>query len=1325
MANVTITQLPTAGVLTGTELVPVVQNGVTVHTTTAAIAASPSLTQTFLTLNNEPTLANSRYFSVSTGLGLTDNGAQSNLVLSLNGASGSLETAGNGFAVKTGLTTVVGRSLTTSGNGLTVTNGNGAAGNPVFSLTGLPQALSNLSGGGFLVALDSSTILQRSISGTADQIVVADGDGLYGIPTIGLANNPVIPGTAAMKVPVGTTAQRPAGQNGQIRYNTDISSFEVFEGGSWSNLPAGAITLLNTGYGLTGGPITTTGTISVDTSVTATLTDVQTLTNKTLSTGCDWNGNTVAAAYGGTGFSSYSVGDIVYASGATALSQLAIGTSTYLLTSSGTAPQWSDPATVTVGLATTATNVAGGAANQIVFNTGAGATSFITAPTVANTFLEWSGSALQWSTNPLGTVTSVDVSGGTTGLTTSGGPITTSGTITLAGTLVADNGGTGLSSYLVGDMVYYAAGTALSRLAIGGATFMLTSTGTAPQWSDPTTLTVGNATYAANVSGGGANQIVYNSGTGATTFISAPTVANTFLEWSGSVFQWSANPLGTVTSVDVSGGTTGLTTSGGPVTGAGTITLAGTLITSNGGTGVSTYTAGDTLYFSAGTALSKLAIGAGTYVMTSSGTAPQWTDPATITVGSATSATSATTATNLAGGAAGSIPYQTASGTTAMLATSSGVLVGGTTPSYSTAPSLTGTNFTSIPNAALQNSSITIGTTAISLGASSLTLGGLTSIAVTQDPTTALQVATKQYVDGLVTSGITYHAPVKYEVPNSTGNLNAIYNNGTGGVGATLTNNGTLAAFAPDGPTAQVGDRILVYNQTNQFENGVYEVTTVGDGSTAWVLTRTADADSYGLKDPNALGQGDAFFVTSGNTGAGETYECNTVGTITFGTTAITFVQISSAQVYTAGTGLTLTGTQFSLTTPVVLANGGTGLTSYTAGDLPYFATGTAFSKLAIGATNRILTSSGTAPQWTDPASVTVGAATSATTATNVAGGAANQIVFNTAASTTSFITAPTLASTYLKWNGSAFAWDTAGTGTVTSVDVSGGTTGLTTSGGPITGSGTITLAGTLITTNGGTGLSSYTAGDLLYYSTGTTLSKLAIGTNTYLLTSSGSAPQWTIPSSVSVGSATTATNVAGGAANQIVYNTGASTTAFIAAPTVANTFLEWTGSAFQWATNPLGTVTSVDVSGGSTGLTFSGGPITTSGTITMAGTLAIANGGTNATATPTAGAIAYGTGTAYAFSLAGTASQVLLSGGTGAPTWSNQSALSVGTATNATNATNIGITNDTTTNATMYPVWVTANTGSLPAKVTSTKLSFNPSTGVLTATGGISGGTF
>ncbi len=81
--------------------------------------------------------------------------------------------------------------------------------------------------------------------------------------------------------------------------------------------------------------------------------------------------------------------------------------------------------------------------------------------------------------------------------------------------------------------------------------------------------------------------------------------------------------------------------------------------------------------------------------------------------------------------------------------------------------------------------------------------------------------------------------------------------------------------------------------------------------------------------------------------------------------------------------------------------------------------------------------------------------------------------------------------------------------GSVTSVDVSGGTTGLTTSGGPVTTSGTITLAGTLAATNGGTAQSTYTTGDILYASASNTLSKLPVGTTGQVLTVSGGVPAW------------------------------------------------------------------------------------------------------------------------------------------------------------------------------------------------------------------------
>ena len=176
-------------------------------------------------------------------------------------------------------------------------------------------------------------------------------------------------------------------------------------------------------------------------------------------------------------------------------------------------------------------------------------------------------------------------------------------------------------------------------------------------------------------------------------------------------------------------------------------------------------------------------------------------------------------------------------------------------------------------------------------------------------PTATLHAATKQYVDTIASAGIHYHDPVRVESPV---NLNATYDNGTAGVGATLTNAGTLAAITIDGVALVQDDRVLVYAQTDATNNGIYTVTTVGDGSTAWVLTRATDADAYGTSDPASLGEGDAFFVKEGDTGAGELYVMNTEGTITFGTTNITFSVIAETAVYSAGTGMTLDGTTFS-----------------------------------------------------------------------------------------------------------------------------------------------------------------------------------------------------------------------------------------------------------------------------------------------------------------------------------------------------------------------------------------------------------------------------
>ena len=316
--NVTITQLPAAGPIVGTELVPIVQDGQTRQTTAAAIAASPAQFQTFLTLNQEPTLANSRRLTAGTGLGLTDGGALSTLALSLNGASGSLETALTGIVAKTGSTTVDARTLTASGLGLSITNGSGVAGNPTFALTGLAADLANLSGPG-LVSSDGSNLNPRVLLGTASEIDVADGNGATGNPTVGLADNPIIPGTGGVKLPTGTTAERNPNTNGYLRYNTDLGVFEGYANGSWQTMVVGGVTSVNgsgglTGLTVTGGPITTTGTLTL--------------------------GGTLNAASGGTGVASYAAGDILYASASTTLTKLPLGTAGQVLVAGASAPKW-------------------------------------------------------------------------------------------------------------------------------------------------------------------------------------------------------------------------------------------------------------------------------------------------------------------------------------------------------------------------------------------------------------------------------------------------------------------------------------------------------------------------------------------------------------------------------------------------------------------------------------------------------------------------------------------------------------------------------------------------------------------------------------------------------------------------------------------------------------------------------------------------------------------------------------------------------------------------------------------------------------------------
>jgi hypothetical protein len=261
-------------------------------------------------------------------------------------------------------------------------------------------------------------------------------------------------------------------------------------------------------------------------------------------------------------------------------------------------------------------------------------------------------------------------------------------------------------------------------------------------------------------------------------------------------------------------------------------------------------------------------------------------------------------------------------------------------------------------------------------------------------------------------------------------------------------------------------------------------------------------------------------------------------------------------------------------------------------------------------------------------------------------------------------------------------AWTTvAGVGTVTSVDVSGGGTGITYSGGPITAAGTITASGTTAIAHGGTSATTAiaafnalapttTSGDLIYR-TSTGNVRLGIGSSGQLLTASGGLPVWISPAAsgtvnyvdvsgggtglsfnggpitasgtitatgtLGVGfggtSATTAIAAFGALAptttqGDLIYYFGTGNTRFPIGSTgqVLTVTSTGAGANLSWATPTVyGTVNYVDVSGGNTGLTFNGGPVTASGTITASGTLVVSAGGTGAT---TLTGVLKGTGT-------------------------------------------------------------------------------------------------
>ena len=291
--------------------------------------------------------------------------------------------------------------------------------------------------------------------------------------------------------------------------------------------------------------------------------------------------------------------------------------------------------------------------------------------------------------------------------------------------------------------------------------------------------------------------------------------------------------------------------------------------------------------------------------------------------------------------------------------------------------------------------------------------------------------------------------------------------------------------------------------------------------------------------------------------------------------------------------------------------------------------------------------------------------------------------------------------------------------------------------------------AGSSTTATTATNLAGGAAGSLPYQTGAGATTFLGLGTANYVLTAGATAPQYVAQSTLSVGSATTAgtaTNLAGGAAASIPYQSGAGATTFLASaagdsgkvltsngtsapswttPTAYATVTDdTTTNAVRYplfANQTTGNLTTEYVSSTkyqfnpstgiltATGFSGSGANLTSLPAGELSGTIPSAVLGNSTVYIGTTG-IALNRASASQ-SLTG----VSIDGSAGSAT----------TATTATNANNVAVTDNTSTNSDYYLTFVTNTTGNLPITVSSTKLKYNPSSGVITATGGVTGGTF
>ena len=999
----------------------------------------------------------------------------------------------------------------------------------------------------------------------------------------------------------------------------------------------------------------------------------------------------------------------------------------------------------------TATNIANGAANQVVYQTAANTTGFITAPTTASTYLQWTGTSFAWSNSTssgptltsnnawtgnntftniapssaggaslgssssywnttfstifqcvtpgsiptTGAVFFEQIYGGSnygwvggnygqilgygglggspnyvnvaiadanglypassgTALGTSGlpwGTVTaTNGTFSgnvsgtwTGNTVAVSKGGTGTNTtpsngqLLIGNGSGYSLGTltAGSNVTItnssGSITISASGSGSGPSLSSNNAWTGSNTFTTIGPSSAGGASLGSSSSYWNTTYSTvfqcvtpggSPTTGAVFFEeiYNGSNYGWVGGTAGQILGYGGSGSYTNVViadasgfypASSGISLGIsgfpwGTINAVngsfsgnvsgtwngGTISTTKGGTGLSTTPSNGQLLIGNGSgySLGTLTAGSNVTITNSSGS---------ITI---SASGSGGIATNLAGGAANQIPYQTAANTTSFIAapTTASTYLQWTGSGFTWASTTTGGPTLTSNNAWTgTNTFTTIGPS--SAGGASL---GSSSSYWNTVYSTVFQCVTP---GGSPTTGAVFFEEI-------------YYGSNYGWVGGTV-------------------GQILGYGNSGSYTN-----------------IAIADATGfYPASSGTALGTSGLPWGTV--TATNGTFSGNVSGTWNGNTVAVS----------KGGTGLNTT----PLNGQLLIGNG----------------SGYSLSNLIQGSGIAITNSSG---------NITIAQSGTVSSAFNIAGGAANQIAYQTAANTTSFIAAPTTASTYLQWTGSGFTWASAasggptlssnnawtGTNTFTTIGPSsagGASLGssssywnttystvfqcVTPGGSPTTGAvffeeiyngsnygwiggtvgqilgygnvgsytnvaiadntgfypassgtalgtsslpwGTVTATtgsfsgnvsgtwngSTISTAKGGTGVNTTPSNGQLLIGNGSgySLNTLTAGSNVTITNTSGNI---TISASSTGG---IATNIAGGAANEIAYQTAANTTNFIAAPTTASTYLQWTGSGFAWASTSGPTLSSNNAwTGTNTFLTIN--PATASG---------------------------------------------------------------------------------------------------------------------------------